>query len=298
MTTLHLTDQRMRDFDRHPFRFEHELAGHEALQFESLREIVLSLPRDQVFATRADLKIDADFDRAHIDHAIEHTLEATLADMASTNSYVMVRQPDAHPRLRPILEFLQNELRERIGGLKGSGGSVRLHDPMLYLFISSPHSVTPFHVDRYSTLLLQLQGEKDVTVWERDDRQIVTEQEIEILFGEPYVKNPSYKAGQVGQPSVVHLERGDAVHLPFTAPHAVKNGAQVSVSLSFICKTPAALRDANAFRFNYFARRFLSRVPAPVAAPALTPVGKSELVDSTKSHVVRAVSGVRRRLGR
>lgn len=298
MSTLRISEERLRDFDRHPFRFEHELAHHEALKFESLRDIVLSLPRDQVFATRADLKIDADFDRAHIDHAIEHTLEATLADMATTNSYVMVRQPDSHPRLRPILELLQEEVRQHIARLTGSSspGRVRLHDPMLYLFISSPNSVTPFHVDRYSTLLLQLQGQKDVMIWERDDRDTVTEEELEFLFGQPYVKNPSYKANQVREPNVIHLTKSQAVHIPFTAPHSVKNGNEVSVSLSFICQTEAALRDANAYRFNYAMRRVLGPLSGPLSASVLGSVGKSELIDTSKAHVVRAVSGVRRRL--
>jgi hypothetical protein len=291
--TLRISEQQLQDFDRHPFRFEHELANHEALKFDSLREIVLSLPREQVFATRADLKIDADFDRAHIDHAIEHTLEATLADMATTNSYVMVRQPDSHPRLRPILEVLQAELAERIKTLNRSraSGNVRLHDPMLYLFISSPNSVTPFHVDRYSTWLLQLQGEKDVMIWERDDRRTVTEEELEFLFGQPYVKNPTYKSEAL-KPNVVHLKKSEAVHIPFTAPHSVKNGSEVSVSLSFICQTPEALRDANAFRFNYSARRLLG----PLSKPLLSSVGKSEVVDNAKANVMRVVSGIRRRI--
>lgn len=298
MGILHFGERWLDDFDRTPFRFGHDLADHDALQLDSLREIVLSLPRDRVFASRADLEIDTDFDRAHVEHKIERTLEETLADMATTNSYVMVRQPDSHPRLRPVLEQFMADLREQIRQRGGAGANVDgvFHDPMLYLFISSPHSVTPFHVDRYSTLLLQLQGEKDVTIWSRNDRDAVTEEELESLFGRPYVKNPTYKGAGTNQPPATHLRRGEGVHIPFTSAHWVKNGPAVSVSVSFICKTEASLRDANAYRFNYHARRLLSRLPRPIPKPALDPVGASRLVDATKARVIRSVSGIRRRL--
>ena len=81
--------------------------------------------REQVFASRADLKIDTDFDRAHVDHAIDRTLEATLKDMATTNAYVMVRQPDSHPRLKPVLDLFQTDVTAiyaqfgRVGALYG-----------------------------------------------------------------------------------------------------------------------------------------------------------------------------------
>jgi hypothetical protein len=287
------------EFDLRPFSFSHALADDEALRLDSLREIVLSLPREQVFASRADLKIDTDFDRAHVEHAIERTLEATLEDMATTNAYVMVRQPDRHPRLKPVLDLFQSELRELIrrstNGAPGVGE--RFHDPMLYLFISSPNSVTPFHVDRYSTLLLQLQGEKDVMIWDRYDRDTVTEEELEQLFGRPYLNNPGYKGAHTREPLTTHLKRGQGVHIPFTAPHWVKNGPAVSVSISFIFKTDAARRQGNAYNFNFHARRLLSRLPAPLAkGAALGAVGASPLVDGAKSGVVRSVYGLKRRL--
>jgi hypothetical protein len=298
MSTLSFHDRWLRDFDRIPFRFGHDLATHDALQLDALREIIVSLPRDQVFASRSDLEIDTDFDRAHVDHKIERTLEETLENMATSGSYVMVRKPDAHPRLRPVVELFMSELRSQMRGSNGgalpAGMSDEFHDPMLYLFISSPNSVTPFHVDRYSTILLQLQGEKDVMIWDRNDRETVTEEELERLFGKPYDQNPSYKGEKAREPSVWHLKRGEGVHIPFTSPHWVKNGPEVSVSVSFICKTDASLREGNAYNFNYHARRLLSRLPT--SKPPLRAVGTSPLVDATKSRVIRTVAGLRRRL--
>ena len=234
MKSLELPGRALSDFDRRCFKFDHGLVNHEALRFDALREVVLSLPSDQVFFSRADLEIDANFDRAHVDHTTGLSLETTLSDMARTNSYVMVRKPDAHPKLRPVLELLMAELRhfvERVqAGRRAASGEV-FHDPMLYLFISSPGSVTPFHVDRYSTLLFQLQGEKQVMIWDRYDREVVTDEELEYLFGLPHIRNPAYKGENKTPPEAAHLKPGEGVHIPFTSPHWVKNGAEVSISL-------------------------------------------------------------------
>lgn len=303
MPTLHFPTSWRDDFDRKPFRFTHELATHPALSLEALREVILSLPSDQVFASRADLKIDTDFDKAHVEHAIDRSLSATLASMETSNSYVMVRQPDSDPRLRPVLELFMEELSQAVNAIPRLPVGLlpkkpRLfYDPMLYLFISSPNSVTPFHVDRYSTLLLQLRGSKDVMVWDRADRATVTTEELEFLFGRPYEKNPSYKGANGNKPPAFRLEPGQGLHIPFTAPHWVKNGPEVSVSVSFIWQTGVSIREAAAHRFNYVARRAFANVPRALTAPALTPVGRSELVDRTKSSLIRSAYGVKRRLG-
>ena len=299
MSMLHFPETWDSDFDRTAFRFRHEMANNPALRLDALSEIILSLPKDQVFASRADLKIDADFDRAHVDHAIDRSLEATLANMASSNSYVMVRKPDTDSRLKPVLDLFTETLTGLAQGLTASsllGGrsSSLFHDPMLYLFISSPNSVTPFHVDRYSTLLLQLQGVKEVNIWERNDRSTVTEEELEFLFGRPYEKNPKYKLTDQRQPTAWRLEQGEGVHIPFTAPHWVKNGPEVSVSVSFIWQTPTSLRQSDAYAFNYLARRVLSKTPLPVAG-LLGSVGQSPVVDTAKSGILRIGRGVRRR---
>lgn len=296
MNSLQLPSLAASSFDRSPFKFSHGLMARDELKFDSIREVVLSLPADRVFFSRADLKIDANFDRAHKDHATGLTLERTLADMATTNSYVMVRQPDSHPRLKPVLELLMTELHDFVQQVHGAkhSASELFHDPMLYLFISSPNSVTPFHVDRYSTLLFQLQGEKDVMIWDRYDRETVTAEELEYLFGLPHIKNPAYKGKDTRAPEAVHLTKGEGVHIPFTSPHWVKNGPEVSVSVSFIFQTPPSVQQGNAHRFNYHMRRMLKKLPVTVPVP-VGAVGSRPLLDAAKSGLLSTMEEARRK---
>jgi hypothetical protein len=215
--------------------------------------------------------------------------------MATTNSYVMVRQPDSHPRLRPVLDLLMSELRDFVSSLQPGAAKPAevFHDPMLYLFISSPNSVTPFHVDRYSTLLFQLQGQKDVMIWDRYDRETVTSEELEFLFGLPHIKNPAYKGKDTRPPVVNHLAPGEGVHIPFTSPHWVKNGPEVSVSVSFIFQTPTSVLESNAHRFNYHLHRVASKLPLPIPVPAGA-VGSIPMLDRAKSDLLTGFEKARR----
>jgi hypothetical protein len=91
-STLRFKDEWLSELERTPFQFEHDLANRDALKVDSLREVIRRLPSDQVYASRADLKIDTDFERAHKDHAIKQSLEATLADITTRCSICSSRR--------------------------------------------------------------------------------------------------------------------------------------------------------------------------------------------------------------
>ncbi len=91
----------------------------------------------------------------------------------------------------------------------------------------------------------------------------------------------------------MHLVRGQGVHIPFTSPHWVKNGPEVSVSVSFIFQTPPSLKQGNAHRFNYHVRRLASKLPVPLPLP-IGGVGTSALVDGVKSEFLTKIEDARR----
>ena len=119
------------------------------------------LPRDCVFFSSGLLPKNADFDRAHIDYRTGLSLEDTVENLMTSNSYIMLRAPEQHPSFRPLFWMLLAEVEQQMG-VQGVGQ--RAVDPMLYLFLASPNSVTPFHIDRYSTMLMQFRGRKAVHV--------------------------------------------------------------------------------------------------------------------------------------
>jgi hypothetical protein len=84
-----------------------------------------------------------------------------------------------------------------------------------------------------------------------------------------------------GQKFVCHP--GDALHIPFLSGHHVKNGPEVSITLSIFFNDKRSTTQLNALRYNHRVRR---KVQQFGLAPF--PVGRIQLVDSFKSLVYRA----------
>lgn len=273
--------------DREPFIVGHDITNHPALHLENLGRVVCDLPEEQVFYSSGRLSRGANFDRAHLDHATGLTLAQTIEEIRTTNSYVMVRAPESHPSLTPLFR----EMLDAVEALmKERGFSGPALDPMLYLFIASPGSVTPFHIDRYSTFLFQIQGTKDVYVFPAFDAHLV-----EPRVAEEFVVwaggRPEYRSEFDVKGKKHVFAPGQALHIPFMAPHHVQNGPdEVSISVSIIFNTPETLSLLSALRFNHKLRRLYR----PVGL-APTPVGHSPKLDRTKGRLQGWISGVRSR---
>nr|WP_306414722.1 cupin domain-containing protein [Corallococcus carmarthensis] len=138
---------------------------------------------------------------------------------------------------------------------------------MLYLFIASPGSVTPFHLDRYSTLLMQFRGSKAVHISKAWDEQVVPAEDLEAFVARSGSK-VNYRETFDQTATRYAFGPGDALHIPFVAPHYVKNGTDdVSVSLSIIFNTRETARHLRALRANHALRKRLGPLgyhPVPV----------------------------------
>jgi hypothetical protein len=121
----------------------------------------------------------------------------------------------------------------------------------LTVFIASPNVVTPYHFDHDTNFLFQIKGEKDVYLF---DRSVVTEEEIEHFYtGEAMAGK--YRDGTMNKSEAFHLTPGVAVHHPPLAPHLVKNGENVSISLSMFYADGFLDERAKIYQANYCLRR-------------------------------------------
>jgi hypothetical protein len=273
-------------FDRQSYRCRHTLLGHPALELENLARVVQQLPTDNVFFSSGLLPKDADFDRAHVDYRTGLSLKDTVENMMTSNSYIMLRAPEQDASFQPLFR----ELRAEVEGLmRAQGVGERAVDPMLYLFIASPNSVTPFHIDRYSTLLMQFRGRKAVHISPAWDEQVVAAPDVESFVVRSGVRVP-YRETFDATATRYEFGPGDALHIPFVAPHYVKNGADdVSVSLSIIFNTRETARHLRALHTNHVLRSRLGRL-----GYRPTPVNRSLPLDHVKSGVNRVLKGARR----
>lgn len=152
---------------------------------------------------------------------------------------------------------------------------------MLYLFIASPDSVTPFHIDRYSTVLMQFRGSKTVTIYPAWDERVADPRECEDYVAYAAQRGPLRKADADEQSSPFSFAPGESLHIPFAAGHHVQNGPDdVSISLSIIFKTDETERMRKAILFNRRARRAFSHVGFQPAV-----VGQAPWKDTMKAVV-------------
>lgn len=267
-------------YDRESFTTTHQLADHPLLKVDALAAMIQRLPRERVFYSSGTVDRDADFDRASIEHPPKLELHEAMKDLERADSYIMVNGPETDPEYQPLF-------RDILGTIESYTQSFDpdIRDPMLYLFISSPNSTTPFHVDRYITFLMQITGKKKLYVWSPNDRETVSEEAMEVLFADPSQRSPLLPPGRENHCKEHSLSPGECLHIPFTAPHWVKNGDEVSISLSIIFRTRRTDRMRNAYQMNYQLRRRLGWPPFPV--------GQSPLRDHSKDLLLRTYSTLR-----
>ncbi|MFT3711636.1 MAG: hypothetical protein QM817_28700 [Archangium sp.] len=273
------------ELDKSAFTFTHQLMDHPALALSNLGRAIPALPKEQVYYSSGKLEKTDDFDRAHLDKKNGLTIEATIERIRVSDSYIMVRSPEDDVSFKDLYKALISDVTELMH--RRGVGDMPL-DPMLYLFIASPNSVTPFHIDRYSTFLMQFRGRKTVTVFPMFDQRVVPAGEMEAFMS--HDGRPTYRPESEALATPFDFSPGQAVHIPFMAGHHVKNGSDdVSVSMSIIFNTSQTRAMSKAMMLNHALRK---RGLAP------EPVGQSAWKDLGKSLVFRSMSRARRLIGR
>ncbi len=129
--------------------------------------------------------------------------------------------------------------------------------------------------EEYASLLLQIQGDKQISIFDRNDREVLSEEEIERFWSVDH-NAPRYKPELQHHATVYELRPGNGVHIPVNAPHWVQNGDNISVSLNVNFQYRDAMR-ANLYRLNFVLRRMGLRP---------TPPGASRVKDMVKSIAV------------
>ncbi|MDI1260261.1 cupin-like domain-containing protein [Aquabacterium sp.] len=275
MTNCFAEDIRSDLLDKAPFKFHHQLLEHPALSLENLARVLPTLPQQQVMYSKGLLDVADDFESTFRKKPRDRTLEETIDSIRTSDSYIMVRSPEVDPSFADLYKALCSEVASI---MKTRGVGDLPLQAQLYLFIASPNSITPFHIDRYSTFLMQFRGSKTVTVGTPWDDRIVSQPDREAYVVREKTKLPW--SSQLDEFSTAfEFSPGEALHIPFIAGHHVHNGPEdVSISMSIIFNTEESVRWRNAISFNHILRKQLNKVN-------LTPkrIGQSDWRDAVKS---------------
>ena len=175
--------------------------------------------------------------------------EETIRRIAQCKSWLALKYVEQDPEYRALLHdclaevATQSELL-RPGMFLAQG----------FIFISSPGSVTPYHMDPEHNFLLQIRGSKRIHMFDGRDRSVLSEEELEQFYRGGH-RNLAYPTNENRRGWTFDLSPGFGLHFPVTAPHYVRNGEEVSVSFSITFRTPDLKRRRLVHICNDFLRR-------------------------------------------
>ncbi|QLC25341.1 transcriptional regulator [Parasphingopyxis algicola] len=266
-------------YPEQPVPLRHRLSGHPLLQPDALIALAGRMRPDDMLCFRGDIAVDPG--RAG---APPNGLSAaeTIRSIATNRSWMVFKAADQDPDYGQLLDGLLGEVAAVVEPVTG---------PMLgreaFIFVSSPGSVTPFHMDGEHNILLQLTGEKRMTVFPADDENLAPGEAHEAFHLEGHY-NLVWRDDFAARGTAFRLTPGEALYVPVKAPHWVKNGTEPSISLSITWRSAWSYEEQYARQMNAMMRRFGLDPAAPKRFPHR---------NRAKSLAWRTVEKARRTLG-
>ncbi|WP_150294993.1 cupin-like domain-containing protein [Sphingobium estronivorans] len=227
-------------------KLSHGLAGHELLTLEALAGLAERMPSASVEYNLGKLPLGV---RAEDTPSNGLTLGETIRTIETNGSWAVLKNVERDAAYGALLDRALDELLPLVDRRTG---------PMLhreaFIFLSSPGSVTPFHMDPEHNILLQIRGEKTMTVFPAGDELLVPAIQSEHFHAGGH-RNLHWREDFRGRGTAVTLMPGDAIHVPVKAPHFVENGPAVSVSLSVTWRSERSVAEGELHSFNALLRR-------------------------------------------
>ena len=242
-----------------PAELAHRLAGDALFTLEALAGLAGRLDPGNVEYNAGDLPVG--IDPADVPGNGLSVAE-TIRSIEECGSWMVLKFVERDPAYRAVLERLLGELAPAAEPATGA-----MLTPEAFIFISSPGAVTPFHFDPEHNVLLQLRGEKRITIFPAGDEATAPARLHETFHLGGHRNLPWRDAfAPLGRP--VDLSPGKAVYVPVKAPHWVKNGPAVSISLSVTWRSEWSYAEADARGMNHLLRRLGLTPAAPRRYPA------------------------------
>jgi hypothetical protein len=257
------------EFNRRPFAFKHNLTDHPQLQLSALYELASRLPKGEVLHWSGSIPVDANIDTASKTHSTGVSLRDTFDGMEKAGSYVLIRNAQLDPAFNGLVDDILDEVKTLVDPIEPG-----MCQRIAYVFIASPGSVTPYHMDRDINFHFNVRGTKWISIWDPFDRIVLPETGLESLFTDWNAPRPAYAPEHERRARVFELHPGDGVHHPFTAPHSIRYGNEVAASFTVTFNTRSTKRRAAAHFVNHALRR--AGVPP-------SPVGRSIARDELKA---------------
>ena len=229
-----------------PHKLRHNLSAHPLLELDALAELGEALPARSVEYNRGDVPIGVDGKPEGTGLAIGETIRG----IEQTNSWAVLKNIEQHPAYAALLAELLGELEELIVRKTG-----RMRKTQGFIFVSSPDAVTPYHFDPEHNILLQLTGQKAMTVFPAGN-PVCAPDSVHETYHTGGARELAWHDGLACHGQTFQLIEGEAIYVPVMAPHHVRNGPVPSISLSITWRSEWSFAEADARAFNSLLRQW------------------------------------------
>jgi hypothetical protein len=269
-------DALTRDFPLKPFGIRHKLSGHPLLTLPRIAQLAAELPRDRIEYNSGDAAISQDPDKVK---SVDLDPVEVVKRIESAGAWMVLKRIEESPEYRALLEdALLSVARARgFKSLEDAGFS----QVEGFLFVSSPNSTTPFHMDAEDNFFVQIYGEKTFAIFDNRDGFIANEEQVE--YSTVKHRNVPYNDSFKPRGIEFHLVGGDGCYVPYQWPHWVRTAGTHSISMAITWKTEEVRRLNDLHRFN----AMLRGIGFPQAAP-----GTHVAWDAAKLAVWRTAAAV------
>lgn len=249
-------------FTRRPFLVGHQLCDHPLFTMERILELSQRLPESCIEYNAGNLPVSID---PSLTPRNGLSVDETIRRIEECRSWMVLKYVEKDPAYAQLLDECLEEIRPYTEPIAPG-----MTQPQAFVFVSSPGSVTPFHIDPEHNFLLQIRGSKEIRMLDGTNPEIVSEFDLENFYSDRG-RNLKLKKSDEESGWTYQLQSGQGLHFPVTFPHWVRNGNSVSISFSITFRTPDLDRRRALYQANA-ALRQKGQQPWPV--------GKSSLRDS------------------
>ena len=269
-------DQVRNKLNREWFAVEHHLSSHPLFSLPRLVELAKTTAAKRPQFLHFDVGAKSVGQRWDETPSSEWTVDETIRRIQNAGAWIVIRRADQDPDYGRLLNECMDELLEHADPALERQIKIR----EVILFITSPNRLSTYHIDRECNFLLQLSGEKMLYVFDRNDREVLPEKEIERFWSVDH-NAAVYKPHLQDRAYPFLLRPGNGLHIPINCPHWLQNSNNISISLSVNFQ----FRDSvagNLYRANYFLRRCGITPSSP---------GRHPLRDAVKTGIFTGVKG-------
>src|SRR5271170_4745354 len=216
---LSFDPQEFRDrFNRDHFTLAHDLGDHPEFSLPRLIELAKATAETRpgdLYYDVGDVEIGQRWETISRGSL---SIDETIRRIETQGAWIVLWRAELHPAYSRLLTMAMSDIL----AMTGPEIEQKIKKKEIILFITSPSRVTTYHIDRECNFLLQISGKKEISVFDRNDRDVLPEVEIERFWT---VDNnaPVYRRNLQGRANVFMLEPGNGIHIPVNAPHWLKN---------------------------------------------------------------------------